>query len=194
MRPNIFRKHFLILGGVTILFTFIGLSMNQLMRRLGEESHQQPKPPVFFARIIDQIAETSSSKDRVAALIKLEELKQDEMPFRFSIVDQSGQITYPKGQGQPIDWTKVHRPENPYQFFELHSGPGSDQNHLPMPPPDGLIRFKGLPEQYLMVQMKDFVGPPPFKFFVLSIALLILSVWVGVGVTLALIYKSVTDS
>jgi signal transduction histidine kinase len=151
-------------------------------------------PNLFFARLIDDTA-TQKGEDRVLALKHLEQLDVDSLPFRFHILDQDGK-NISDNDSIPFQWQEIKKPDEAYQAMQLERPKG--ESHPPGPPfdEDSLIRLSGSPAQYLYishVDIKDRHLPSPLFFIFATIGFLILSVLIGIGFALFLLFRSMRD-
>lgn len=176
---RLFRRHYAITAIVVVLFVVLGVAASHVFMRF------VPKPnfpaPVMFARIIDHLNQT----DRVEAIKELSEMSVSS-PFKFSLLDETGNLIYPKNEqfSLPKDFVL---PGEPYGHtnVERSFGPG--------PPVNTVIRLKGEPVQYLFVGFKRPKGPNPVKFLFASFGFVVISILIGIGIALYLMFRSVRE-
>ncbi|MBF0313950.1 MAG: HAMP domain-containing histidine kinase [Oligoflexia bacterium] len=204
IRSPMFRKHYTVIAVIIILFIILGFLANLLIvnmihqMRMSDQIKINPLP-VFFAKLIDHL----NSNDRPSALILVKKLHENSMPVYFAIVDDKGNIRYPKGDFLPFDWKKVNLPQKEYEHIPI------DQDYSgKMPMPRGLVKFSGHSTEYLYEETgrKNFESSslpppprPPHPFYpfpgshrmgVFPILFLLLSVLLGVWMGLVLLFSS----
>lgn len=219
IRSQMFRKHYAVIAVIIILFIILGILANLLIFhvihqvKIANQMEVQAKInpfPVFFAKLVDHL----NPNDRISALMQVEKLHENSMPVYFAIVDEQGNIRYPKGDLLPFDWKKINPPKSTYE----HTFIDQDKNSLEMRPlPRGLVKFAGNTTEYLYTEMGRgskgitllkfppppnlFPPPPPphLPFFplpgppgmgILPIVFLILSVLLGVWMGLIILFRS----
>jgi signal transduction histidine kinase len=194
---KLFRKHYTIAAVVLLLFIFLGILANILIIR-AMSPHNTVNPPMFFARLIDRLAE--DSHDRRKSLSDLIHLNDHELPFQLLIVDEAGKVIAPADAKSDFDWNTVAHPKAAYEFTPFDTKDDSTAHF------HGFIRFQGEPAQYLYVRpMKSeephprrsggnpVDRPPPLKYILSTIGLLVLSVLLGIGFSITLIFRSIQD-
>lgn len=206
MNHKIFRKYFIIASVVITVFVLAGAILsNQLIKSFLPK--REIPPPVFFARIIDQI----DSQDRVKSIKNLQEWSQEFPLSMMALLDENKQVIY---QTIPFSIPDISvLPKNEYDYIKLKSSEEWNRNsNKPSPPsmdflfrgPGGppphmmefaIIKLKGLPANYLVV------GPPIFQkksedkmmflFPLFGVVSLLLSLISGIAVTLFVVYRGV---
>jgi signal transduction histidine kinase len=205
---HIFRKYFLVTVGILFAFVFLAnVTLNLILR-----SNDRPPPirsPLFFARLLDDLG-----TDRVKNVKHLNSLNEASLPFQFVLVDENGNAVCGDYKVPADLWKESDLPKTPLEFTRLghedephppvppsffpfpHAPPPKGAPNAPPPPGpiprDQVIRLPGAQVQYLVIHFKpdEYRRPPKGPFFALSIALLVVSILLGVGVALAFIFRS----
>lgn len=209
IQTKLFRRHYAITALVVLLFLFLGfLISNAAMRYAFTRATPlmvRTVPHLFFAKLIDE----GGPKLRLKTLKRVQELAEDSLPFQFAIIDSNG-VDRSTGQKIPVDWERIEKPLEPYEFAPLQILPKEETARRrspplfspPGPPPggegrgprDGLIRFPGEPAEYLFVsrdlQLSSKPPAPPAWMSILTFGSFLLSVFLGVGFALFLLFRS----
>lgn len=211
MKNKIFTKYFLLAAVTVIVFVILGgvftVFMNEQLR-----TRRNMIPPLFIAKLIDKL----DKKDKLKAIEMFEETQDAQMGSRLVLYDQNGQVVYNKtNQSMPnLNPEFLKQFNKPYDFF--NSGNGDPEKEFMGPPPGGpgffilgffgghpppppmgegntVIKLDGDPTYYLGMTMRPFGRPEGKERFLPTLGLLSLfiSLLLGVGVTISLIYASV---
>jgi signal transduction histidine kinase len=208
---SFFRKHFAISSVVLLIFIALGFFSNFFLMRLShhyQEAERQQlrhervrgEAPLLFAKLIDRL----NPKDRPQALNELVHMSGRSFPFELVILDANGLPIHSRNKPLPIDIKPESLPTEPYEFFPLtpdHPDRDLDGPHGlegPGGPPidePGLIRFHGEPTQFLLISPRQDLpslrrSGPPFQFILGSFGSLILSVLLGAGLSLVILFRS----
>jgi signal transduction histidine kinase len=189
INTKIFRRHYAITAFTISVFMFLGFQASHLLMRLSIE-HLGPQPPVFFAKLVDDI----DAKDHVRALKHIESLDAEYAPFHLAILDASGRNVSDSAPGLAENWDKIKKPVQPYGYERLEPngegppGPGGPGGH----PEEGVIRLLGEPAQYLYVSPRPHPGPS-LLFFLATFGSLVVSILLGVGFSLYLLFRSMRE-
>lgn len=152
-------------------------------------------PPLFYARIVDRL----NSENKVAALQEISSWYSDFPAPNLVLFDEDGHVIYPKGKQELVNWGKLTKPLEDYSFIYV---PPKNENKRPMgvfrppgpPMHDALVKLRGTPTQYLLIGFPEKRGPPgdarPF-IPLIGLASLVLSLLLGVGTTITVVYNSV---
>lgn len=194
---KIYQKYFLLASALLFFFILLGFVFSSYLMRAIVSEKSLP-PPLFFARVIDRI----NAVNKVEALKEVSSWKEDFPAPTLILLNENGDVIYPEGKPNPPNWKDLVKPANPYDFVYVNaqndstkpnSGPLFGPPHPPML--DALIKLQGTPDRYL------FIRPPErhqlqkndervwFPF--IGLGSLVLSLLLGVGTTLAIIYNGV---
>ncbi|MDR3606786.1 MAG: ATP-binding protein [Oligoflexia bacterium] len=196
IQTKLFRRHYAITAVVVVAFIGIGFIASNFIMRLAASRQAfgiGPGPQIFFAKLVDQTA-AQSGNDRVRALKQVENLADRGLPFRFHLLSQDGKnLSDPDPIG--LAWQEIKKPESAYEVTQVGASP--EQKGPPGTPvfQDSLIRLPGSPAEYLYISHidKDMRPLPPLPFFLATVGLLILSVLLGIGFALFLLFRSMTE-
>lgn len=211
IRTKLFKKHFLLTISILVLFLILGFLFNHLlMKTFFSKNMPQMMPPVFIAKIVDRI----NPKDKVSAVAELEQWHGSPGPGpgpgfgpKLILINGKGEVLYPNNFEIHFDWDKISKPKNPYEFSYIISSEPPKPGFFgpPGPPPemmnlsDVLIKLQDSQELYLFITSPRM--PPPMagsnasKFWFLpfvGIAAMIISLLLGVGFAILLIYSSLS--
>ncbi len=194
---RIFRKHYFITALIILVFIAVGYICNHIIFTLSERDRpvrDRIKPPsaAFFAKVMDEFDPTHHE----VALTKLESLNHHTLPFRFTILDQHGKPIFGKEIEHKIEWDKLNLPEKSYDLISLNNEV-DHESHTPQPPPCELVRLNGKEPAYLYacLELPPRMGPPGHfqKMFFLPLGMLVLSILLGAGCALLLLFKNFGD-
>ena len=165
-----------------LAFIVLGFFVSHALMKL---SFNRPlPPPIFFAKLIDEL----NPKNRIEGLNHVEKINSGSLPFKFVLIDQYGRSPSNSHINFSGSWDKIKKPNKDYEFLAIEIG--KPQFSPPGPPISGLVRFPGSVPQYLYIYFDDKIGPPPISMFLTTIGSLILSVLLGVGFSLFLIFRA----
>lgn len=186
-----------------LLFIVLGVAFNNYMMELMRPQKRETMAPIFIARIIDRI----NPNDKIKSLEELNSWQRDPMGPRLALVTKAGQCLYPHSCQLDMNWKSISLPKNSYEFTTV-----KNQNEPPkrpprfslLPPPGGpggpppfmesvVIKLNN-PDPLFLVVMAG--GPPPMPpgggyRHLLGIGSLLISLILGVGVTITIVYNSV---
>jgi len=196
MRTQIFQKYFFLALTLIVVFIVLGFLFSGFLMRI-ISPRLEMLPPTVFARIVDRM--NPSNK---AEAIKELSSWQNGMPGpELILFDENGNALYPTNYKRDFDWSEAKKPQNPYDFsYVKKATSNAKKNFLPMPGPGGglpglqpvLVRLDGIPRQYLLIDFTEMPGPEPSPLFpIIGILSLVLSLALGIGATMAIIYFSV---
>jgi signal transduction histidine kinase len=196
IQTQLFTRHYAITAMIVIAFIFGGFFIsNALVKSLVRRQAFDSGPQVFFARLVDDIAERGAV-NRVRALKHLEELSGDGFPFQLSIVAKDGtNLSDTKKAASPFQWSQIKKPEGAYDAIQLpeeldrESPPGAPHFQ------DALIRFSGAPTEYLYISNSktNVRAVQSVPFFLATIGLLIFSALAGIGFALFILFRSIRE-
>jgi signal transduction histidine kinase len=195
IRTRIFQKYFLLAISTLILFLVLGFYANNLIIRL-LRSHNEPLAPVFMAKVVDRL----NAQNKVDAVRELSGWHGPHGPQLVLLNDQ-GQVLFPEDFKLDFDWNSINKPEHPYDFTRLEKKSTLTPHFRFSPPGPGgpggpaIIRLNGEPANYLYMEpAKGLPGEHPVWFPLLGIGSMVISLLLGVGTALSLIYYSVNKS
>jgi signal transduction histidine kinase len=175
IQSRLFRKHYLTSAIVLVSFIFLGLLMNILIVRLS--SKFDGNRPTFFARLFDYM----DHEHRDRAFNIMESMRDRPLPYQIGIVSDKGEMIVPQGLKVGFDWKSIEPPTEPYHFVQI----GTSYE---------VIRFDGAPTQYLYIDSSQMQEQKPQLIpIVESFLILVVSVLIGVGCALFLLFRSVRD-
>lgn len=206
IKTRIFQKYFLIATSLILLFIVLGFVFNNYMMELMKPARREFMPPIFIAKIVDRLNPTNKIKS-------LEELHSWQNGLRgpkLLLVDGDGTCLYPKSPTTcrlDFKWSNLKLPINNYDFISVKNlserpkppprfefmgpppGPANDQNEstiikLDHPTPLYLVMSSSGPPP---------MPPPPRPGFgpLMGIGSLLISLFLGIGVAIMVIYNSV---
>lgn len=216
MKINLKQKYFLVALGSLIIFLVLGFVVHDLIIRniMMPPPKKEMMPPIFIAKIVDRI----NPGNKVKAIEELNSW-QSHMPGpKLTLLNDKGEVLYPEKETIKFEWQKIKKPLGKYDYVVIDN-PNQDMDFPPPPPPPGEGRgFGGPPppphevmgkREMTLIKLddsKDFYllisneGPPrgveggrPHKPFLpwIGIASMIISLILGIGVAISLIYSSV---
>jgi len=178
---QLYRKHYLSSAVLILAFILLGFFVSHALMKLS--SHRPFPPPIFFAKLIDEI----NPGNRVLGLNRIEKLNSGSLPFKFALIDQDGKNLSSTGIDFVNSWQKIQKPSRNYEF---QANSAESQLGPPGPPLSGFVRLPGSVPQYLYIYFDDKLIPPPFLMFLVTTVSLILSVLLGVGFSLFLMFRA----
>ncbi len=200
IKMRIFQKYFFIASSLIILFIVLGFVFNNYMMGLMKPPLREPIPPIFIAKIVDRLNPTN----KVRSLEELESWHNDNRGPKVLLVDASGDCLYPKNCKLDFNWKDLSLPKNDYDFISVKNltekpkppprfglfgpplGPPHDQNE------STVIKLNNPQPIYLVMSMGGPpMMPPPGFGPLFGLASLLISLLLGIGVTIAVIYNSV---
>lgn len=216
IKNKLIRKYFVLAAIIVFLFIVLGFFlMGFVAQALRPERNQKEMlPPIFFAQIIDHL----NSSTKIEALQNMKSWHQDKMLPSLVLLSQDAQIIYKTRPESKTDFevtlSDLQTLKKPYDFVYLNTpknekslrppgreGPAFFMGPRPPPPPEfnqriSVIRLSGDPVQYLAVlphSMEDRPEPTTKEKLIpfLGVGSLILSLLIGIGATLFIIYISV---
>lgn len=187
IHTQLYRRHYLITVFSILIFIFLGFIASNALIKLS--FHHAPGPdPTFFARLIDDVNPHNRPRNRVEALQHIQQLNAGSLPFSFAIIDQNGKSLSNNPENLFPSWNSIQKPAQDYGFQPVEP----DQSHFgpPKPPGPALIRFPGQPVQYLYVYFDGKALPSPLLMMLTTTASLILSILLGIGFALFLMFRT----
>lgn len=198
---RIFQKYFLIATSFILIFIVLGFVFNNYMMELMRPAKREFMPPIFIAKIVDRL----NPNDKVKSLEELESWQNGPMGPKLTLVDDSGNCTYPKNCKINFDWAQVKKPTEAYEFVQV-----KNPNELERKPPRfGFFPPPGLPPMhelnestviklnqgtplYLVISAGDPPPMPPKGAFGpwFGLGSLLISLFLGIGASIAVIYNS----
>ncbi|MBX7232216.1 MAG: HAMP domain-containing histidine kinase [Bdellovibrionales bacterium] len=197
---KLFQKYFLMASALIGVFVFLGFFLVSLLMEAMRPNREFP-PPIYFARLIDRM----NPKNKIAALKELSSWNNQFPQINFFLFNEKGQVLFPENKSSPLDWSRWTKPSLAYDFISIpsqeHRGP-----HFPLPfappgppppqKPSVLVKLSGTPNYYLLISPSRMSPPkeglgPLFPF--IGIGSLIISLLLGVGTALAIIYQHVQN-
>jgi len=201
IRSQLFRKSYIVIVFVLLLFVLLGNMANILVSRIATPPRPHDSYPIFFAKLIERI----DPQNKITALKELKELAEEDFPLKFFLVDHQGKILFPESGHKnftlPFEWSKTYKPEQPlvtYEFRVAESADDEDNPGLlpylvigrpPSPHFGQIILLDGMPKQYLITLHRQNHGS--FRWRVAaSMLAMVVSVLLGLGFALFLLYRS----
>jgi signal transduction histidine kinase len=183
IQTRFFRRNYLISIAVLTVTMTIGFWVTHFAMDFMTDRMSPPTPGAVFARMVEE----SGVQQRPALVAKIQNWSESD-PLHILLLDQEGRVVSPPGGKTDLDWGNLKKPTIPHVGISTHP----DQRHGPPGPPDGLYLISGEPTQYLLVQFGR--GHPPFlPVFAISFGSTILSVLLGMGISLYLIFRSLNE-
>lgn len=209
IKTRVFQKYFLMAFALILLFVVLGIAFNNYMMELTRPQKREAMPPIFIAKIVDRL----NPSDKIKSLEELQSWQQGPIGPRLALVTVEGTCLYPKNCTLDFDWASLELPQNAYDFISIknQSEPpirpprfgffpslgGPPSNHPPGPPPpmrlDTVIIKLNDPHALFLVAMPGLPPPkPPGGAYghLLGIGSLVISLLLGIGFTIAIIYNS----
>ncbi len=192
---RIYRKYFLLASTLLFFFLILGFVLSSFVMK-AITSNKEFSPPLFFARVIDRV----NLQNKVEALKEISSWRDDFPIPTLILLNENGQVIYPENRTETLDWSHIEKPNHPYDFVYIPSARENKRQLLPLGPPrprmqDVLVKLKGTPDQFLLIKPPE--KHPPGKeggfmlFPVIVLGSLVLSLLLGVGTTMAIIYNGV---
>jgi signal transduction histidine kinase len=164
-----------------------------------------PNPGRAFVRMLD----ATGIQHRADLVLKIQDWNGGE-PIHVLLLDQDGKILSPSGEQIDLDWEKLKKPTEPLVetptrpegrrgppgiggLLGIRRGPPGER-HGPPGPSDSLYLLSGQPQQYVLVHFGGRGRPPFLPFFAISFGTLFLSILLGMGISLSLIFRSLGES
>ena len=215
IKTKVFRKYLSIGTLFLLIFIFLGFFFNHFIIETLKPKREM-LPPLFFAKLVDKLG----GEDKVRGIQELKEI-HDKGPLpHLILIDKNGIIlTEPSPYTPELSWKDILKPDLPYQYTEvpLIQLKFKNSKEFPShgPPPSRLFGFgpKGPPppeerkaylvrlsspiEYYLLIVPTP--HRPPFDkdetdwIGLISFSTLIISLILGVGVTITFVYNSVKN-
>lgn len=193
IRTKIFQKYFVLALTMLIAFVFFGFYFNFLMMQL-IQPRVEIVPPLFLAKIVDRIGPV----DKAKAVAELNSWHNDKPGTNFILLNEHGIAIYPTDYKIDFNWLEVKKPENAYDYTYVQSNqstPKPPSFFMPGPPPfrTALVRLDNKESLFLLIPPPSFpFGKKPASLFpFIGLISLIVSLCLGVGVTISIIYYSV---
>lgn len=207
IRTRIFQKYFLLAFTLLIAFVFFGFYFNAFLIKALMPARPEMMPPIFMARVIDRI----NPKDKIKAIEEFTSWRNEGPGPQLVLINESGEVLFPKDYPIDFNWGQVQKPLKPYDYTSIEKKAPDDKPPGPffMPGPPGpnpgeprkntLIRLADEKPLYLLIPPPGPPGPgmgkdphmhsPLFPF--IGLVSLLVSLFLGVGVTISIIYYSV---
>ncbi len=214
IKTRIFQKYFLMASSLILLFVVLGVTFNNYMMELTRPQKRESIAPIFIARIVDRLNPT----DKVKSLEELQSWQRVPIGPRLALVTEDGTCLYPKNCKLDFDWKSLVLPKNTYDFISLKNqneppmrpprfgffpplggGPPGGNPGGPGGPPGAppsmettVIKLNN-PQPLFLVALPSQMPPmPPGGKYghLLGIGSLVISLLLGIGFTIAIIYSS----
>lgn len=190
---KMYQKHFMLASALLLFFVMLGIFLSSFLMKYVTAGREIP-PPIFFARIIDRINPT----DKAEALKEVASWQDDFPAPEMLLLNESGQVLFPEGKKEILNWGKLNKPSLPYDFIYV-SSEGSDSALAFGPPfphmPDALVKLQGMPDRYLFIrapELPQLMGNNSKIIFpLIGLGSLVISLLLGVGTTITIIYSGV---
>jgi signal transduction histidine kinase len=184
-KNGLFQKHFGITILIVLLFVILGLTSTHLIMRT---SPPPLRPDISSSRFVARLIDHFNPSDHEKGFQLFLELNQGSLPHDFFLLDAQGKVILPKNKNFPFDWNQLEKPQAPETPIHLKKDDFG-------PPINELVQLKGQPTQYLFMTFKGPPGggPPPPKAFFISFASLLLSIFLGIGVSLMILFRSLRE-
>lgn len=189
IKTRIFQKYFLMASSLILVFILLGIVFNNYMMELLRPQKHETFAPIFIARIVDRI----NPLDKIKSLQELQSWQQGPFGPRLALANEAGQCLFPSPCHLDFDWKNALLPKNKYEFTIIKN----DNKNLPPPPfmMERVIIKLDNPEPLYLITMAGGPppGPPPGGKFgpLLGIGSLLISLLLGIGFTIAIVYSSV---
>lgn len=193
IRSRLFRRQFLIAAASVLACVLVGSALLTFTVNLLLNKQRWPEMP--FPSLVLNLIERDPSGDFVAALKRIEALQDETDRFKLHLLDENGELLYPKdGTLQRVE----HLPQQEHHAEPLMP-PSPHGGFLGGPPGPGggmfphfmLTKLHTSPARYLVL---DFGPPPPPPdgrwFMPLSFVTLIVTMLLGIGVAMMIIFRS----
>ncbi len=195
-KASLFRRHIAIALAVTTFCLLLGQIALRMSTHFDRE-RMMGRPPLFFARLMDEIAAT----DRVHSIGTLNKANRDFFPIWLSLADQTGQLLTDGGDStlaRPIDPRLL--PKEVGEIHLLHHDPGA-------PGAESVVRLQGEPPQYLLLTSHPHAGEgaggfgrrgrgrgggspgPQGGFFWISLGYLVVSVFLAILLSMFVLFQ-----
>lgn len=179
-----YRRHFFFTVIIFAFFISLGILSSLLTARM-ERQHFESVPGVYYSKMMDSLATTQ--EERMKVMAALDRNQPTPIPTRFWLLDAQGQVVYAPEDGVkfPFDLKDFHFPTEPNAPVNLGEPSVFSWRAPPM-----LVRLKGEPAQYLILEFQKrriHAGPTFFffSFFTLTIAVLL-----ATGLSLFMMFSS----
>jgi signal transduction histidine kinase len=177
IQSKIFRNHYLFTVAIVLAFMVLGFLLTHVLLN-SVIHHLGPRPPsLFFANAIDERG-PSHRREMLDEIIRW---GQSKTPFQMVLLDRLGHPETPI-DGLTDDFSALHLPTEVLQEQVV-------SNHQRGPAESAVVRLPGEPTEYLFLRMKQ-ESPPPVIFIFATFGVLLLSILMGVGVALFVIFRS----
>lgn len=182
LRSRLFQKHYFIIAFIILAFLFLGFFLNHMVMRFNSFMPPGNRSGVFFAKLIHQL----NPADHVQALKTYEEMNQDtSFPFQLALLNKNGDLIYP--ENFQISNEPPRKP--PFPLSVLGPPPPPRGGPGPGPGPE-TVKLPGDSGESLMIVFKGGGRPPPMFGFFMSAGIVFLSIVLGIGFSLFLIFRS----
>ncbi len=210
-----FLKYVLIGTGLVFLFVVMGVYFSGQLSRM-VQTQPERVPPLFFAKLVDKLG----GDNKLKGIRELQEIHREGMVPRIFLVDKEGTLLSESDTNIQLNWKGIRLPQKVYDYIKIQpkdilGKEGQRSVMPPSPPPEGslfkmgpnrppgppgrnevfLVRLDGDLELYLLIKPPR---PPMGKrpeglrwIPVISVISLLVSLIIGVGLTVRLIYDQV---
>lgn len=146
MKNKIFRKYFLIIAAILIVFVILGFVASVLMTDLLRKQTTNRIPPLFIAKVVDQL----DTHDRLHAIKMYEEMKDKDSASNLVMYDANGEVIYKRYDFmvpplRPEFLTQFKQPFDSFDSMRDENRPPPPWHDPNRPPggPDGPAGFGG---------------------------------------------------
>lgn len=216
MKINLKQKYFLVAFTSLILFLVLGFVVHDLIIRniMMPFPKREMMPPIFIAKIVDRI----NPSNKVKAIEELNSWQGNMPGPKLLLINDKGEVLYPLNEKLSIAWDQTKKPTSKYDYVMIDNPNQGMDFALPPPPPPGdsrgfggpppppphemgkremtLIKLDDAKDLYLLISNEGPRGGPegkPRKPFLpwIGIISMVISLILGIGVAISLIYSSV---
>lgn len=150
---------------------------------IAKSSVNFPRPPQFVGKILVLI----NANDPVDALMRLETMGLGDFPLKITIFDEFGKPIYPPTEKNIPDWNSLALPTEPFGSLPYLLNSRSGLIFPNFAKVNSIVLLPGQPKRYILIrENQDGINPP--TFILISLAILLGSIFLGVGFALFYIF------
>jgi signal transduction histidine kinase len=142
-----------------------------------------PRPSQFIGKILMLI----DPNDPANALMRLESMGLEEFPLKITILDESGRPIYPPSEEVIAGWESLDLPKAPFDLLPYTNSSTGGSFFSTFPKVNSIVLLPLQPKRYVLIRdAQNGITPP--TFILISLAILLGSVFLGVGFALFYIF------